>query len=315
MARVAAQPAAAVDGLVAGVRPAGGIAGTGDRNMEGLVTTETALSRQFSSEDLKRRIELNRQVRFGLEQASPAQLNMIYILCQRWRLDPMTDITLYQGRTWITLDGHLRKMREHPDYLGYNQRPLTQQEKADGGWAKDDIVWETTVRTARHGAITQWGKVTKAEVEEAQSAARGSGRRSAPLGLHPVEIAQKRSLARAHRFAFGMDLPDEEELEREVTEELERRADPERNRMLVDQYDRIYGREVDEASDPMVRTGDALANELAQLVEAAAAGELDYADARVGLPAPEAQVRAAIEKLQLRIEEAEADDDRANAPG
>jgi|SRR5262245_167338 len=196
---------------------------------------------RFSDKEIERRIELNRQGRFGLETATREQLNIVWLLCRRWHLDPITDITLYQGHPWITLDGHLRLMREHPDFRGCRQQPLSEQEKLDGGWAKDDIVWATDITTARWGVITQWGKVTRVEINDARAQAEKSGKRSAPVGTSPVEIAQKRSLARAHKFAFGQDMPSEEEVEREVAEEAERRTDPRRTADAAAEYDRIWG--------------------------------------------------------------------------
>jgi len=189
---------------------------------------------------LKQRIEMNRAARFGLQDATAEQLNIIYILCRRWRLDPVTDITLYQGQPWIKLEGHLRLMREHPDYQGFSQRPLTPAEKVLWGYADDDIVVETTIRTAHWGEITQWGKVTRAEINEAVSRADRDNKRSAPVGLHPVEIAQKRSVARTHRAAFGQDAPDEAQIEQEIAEEMLRRNDPKRVAALAERYDEIY---------------------------------------------------------------------------
>lgn len=200
---------------------------------------EQSLSTQ-SDNWLKQRIDMNRSARFGLEEATPAQLNVVYVLCKRWHLDPVTDLTLYQGRPWITVEGHMRRMREHPDFRGVERRALNQDEKVLGGWNADDIVWETSIKTAHWGVITDWGKVTRAEVDDALASSKRSGKRSAPLGMHPVEIAQKRSLARANRLAFGMDAPDEEQIEQEVAEEMARRSDPVSVRENAASYDRIY---------------------------------------------------------------------------
>jgi hypothetical protein len=56
-----------------------------------------------------------------------------------------------------------------------------------------------------------------------------------------VEFAEKRAIARAAKLAFGQDVPDEADIERQVTEETERRKDPVLVKELSDKYDRIYG--------------------------------------------------------------------------
>jgi hypothetical protein len=196
---------------------------------------------QHSNRWIQQRIDVNKQARFGLEDATPQQLNVIFLLARRWKLDPVTDLTLMQGKPWVTIEGHMRRMREHPDYRGLERRPLTQEEKVLGGWNADDVVWQTSIKTAKWGIVTEWGKVTRAEIDGALAAAKSSNKRAAPIGLHAVEIAQKRSLARANRLAFGMDAPDEEEIEREVAEEMAKRNNPVSIRENAATYDRIYG--------------------------------------------------------------------------
>ena len=57
----------------------------------------------------------------------------------------------------------------------------------------------------------------------------------------------------------------------------------------------------------MVRVGDPDAEELAALIQTAAAAEIPYEDCRVGLPAAGPTVKRAIDKLQARIDEALAE--------
>ena len=189
------------------------------------MTDKTRELRKLEPAELKRRIELNRNAKFGLEQATPAQLNIIYLLCRRWSLDPITDITLFQGQPWITVEGHLRLLRQHPDYRGFEQHPLTVEQKNAWGYGEADVVVETIIHTAKTGDISQRGVVFRAEIDQARAAAEQAGRRAAPLATHFVAIAEKRSLARAHRAAFGQDLPTEEEMLAEVEVEMARRTE------------------------------------------------------------------------------------------
>jgi len=195
----------------------------------------------LTDKQLRTRIELA-QRSFGLQQANQTQLNIVYLLCQRWELDPLTDITLFEGRPWVTIDGRVKLMRRHPEYRGYSCRPLSRGEKEAWGYDADDIVVECTVRTVTWGEISARGKVSAAEVQAARNRAAETGKRSAPIGMHPVEIAEKRAIARAERAAFGQDAVLDEE---EAVTIIEERNDPERVALNAAAYDRIYGSEAD----------------------------------------------------------------------
>lgn len=207
------------------------------------MTTETALAtREYSDQQIRTRIELNRSAGYGLERASQAQLNTVFFLCQRYDADPLTDITLFEGRPFWTIDGRLRFMRRHPDFRGYDCRPLTKAEKPDWGYEPDDIVIECTIRTANWGNIKARGKVTHAEVMGARERAEREHKRPAPIGVHPVEIAEKRAIARAERAAFGQDaVPDDDEIAEAVTTVIEQRNDPAKLQRDAAEYQRIYG--------------------------------------------------------------------------
>lgn len=209
--------------------------------------TETATPNRtemmrLSNAQLKQRIQLNQAAKFGLETASTEQLNGIFFLCQRMDLDPLTDITLMHGHPWFTINGTFRMMRRHPEYAGFRQWPLGSEDKVTGGWSETDIVWATEIRTKSWGAIVQWGKVTKEEVDEALGQAGRSGKRAAPIAYNPVEIAQKRSAQHAIRAAFGQDAaPDEVEMETLIAEEIAARKDPVKQAQDTARYDEIIG--------------------------------------------------------------------------
>ena len=203
----------------------------------------TALAnREFSDAQLQTRIELNKRAGYGLEKANAAQLNIVFLMAQRYQLDPVSDITLYEGRPWITIDGRVRLMRRHPEYRGFSCRPLSKDEKEAWGYEPDDIVVECIVRTSTWGELSARGKVSAAEVRAARERAEANNRKSAPVGMHPVEIAEKRAIARAERAAFGQDaFPDEEEAELQVIEV----RDQERVRAGARDYDRVFGTDED----------------------------------------------------------------------
>lgn len=203
-----------------------------------MTTNDTALVRQgqLTDDQIRLRIQLNKKSGWGLEKGTDSQLHQIFVVCQKFGLLPGDDLTLYEGKPWITIDGRVKLMRRHPSYAGYSTRPLSKAEKVEWGYAEDDIVIECAVRTVAWGVITARGKVTRAEIE-------GRQMRGNPVAkLHPVEMAEKRAISRAERLAFGADaVLEDEEVEHIVTEVAEQQADPERTRMLAAQQSAIFG--------------------------------------------------------------------------
>src|SRR5215831_6268731 len=167
----------------------------------------------FSMASLERRIRLNQQSGWGLEKGTGAQLILLALFCQKHHLLPGDDVTLYDAKPWITVDGRVKLLRRNhrDEYRGFVQRPLSSDEKTEWGWSPKDIVVETTIRTVTYGEIKAYGRVSLAEA----SGATVQGVRHNPVArFQPVEMAMKRSLARAERFAFGTEsLVDDEELD------------------------------------------------------------------------------------------------------
>src|SRR5215831_10824592 len=181
----------------------------------------TALA--LSDKQIRTRLEVAKQPGYGLEDATPAQLNLIYLLCQRYRLDPLFHITLFRGRPFVTIDGRVELAKRHPEYRGFRTRPLTKDEKVAWDYRPDDLVVECTISTKSWGEIASRGKVSAAERTK-----------NTPTGTNPQEMAEKRAIARAARLAFGQSAYlDEDEAEQE-------RSDPERVARLAKRYDEIY---------------------------------------------------------------------------
>lgn len=203
-------------------------------------TTNALATREWSDQQIQQRIRANASARFGLQDATPAQLNTVFLGAKRWALDPLTEITLYEGRLFITLDGRLQIMRRNPDYRGYRTRALSAAEKVDWGYESDDLAVECTVLTKEHGEITARGCVRRAEIDGARGRAKDSGKRAAPVGIYAPEIAEKRAIARASRAAFGQDVPDEDDVGYVIEERT-----PERAALGAAEFDRVFGSEDD----------------------------------------------------------------------
>jgi hypothetical protein len=198
----------------------------------------------YSMASLERRIRLNQQSGWGLEKGTGAQLNLLALFCQKHHLLPGDDVTLYEGKPWITVDGRVKLLRRNhrDEYRGFTQRPLSNDEKVEWGWSPKDIVVETTIRTVTYGEIKAYGRVSLAE---AQGTSVQGVRHNPVARFQPVEMAMKRSLARAERFAFGTEsLVDDDELEdaaRTVIEERDANQD-----YLAQRHREIFSEEQDE---------------------------------------------------------------------
>ena len=180
----------------------------------------------LSDKQIRTRLEVAKQPGYGLEEATSGQLNLIYLLCQRYRLDPLFHITLFRGRPFVTIDGRIELAKRHAEYRGFRTRPLTKEEKVAWDYRPDDLVVECTISTNSWGDITSRGKVSASE--------RG---KNTPVGSNPQEMAEKRAIARTARLAFGQSAYlDEDEAEQE-------QHDPQRQAQLAKRYDEIYGEE------------------------------------------------------------------------
>ncbi|HYW87221.1 MAG TPA: hypothetical protein VFB50_05600 [Chloroflexota bacterium] len=187
---------------------------------------ETGLAvREFSDQQIRARLDVAAAAGFGLVNATPEQLQGIYLLAVKYDVDPLSDITLYQGRPWWTIDGRVRLMRRHPEFAGYATRPLSREEKEAWMYAADEVVVECTIRTKRWGEISARGKVTPSEFS-----------RQPVAKSHPQEMAEKRAIARASRMAFGTDMPDEDDLDLVI----QQRDDRQRSAQLAATYSRVF---------------------------------------------------------------------------
>jgi hypothetical protein len=191
----------------------------------------------LSDKQISSRLEVAKQAGYGLEHATSAQLNLVYLLCQRYRLDPLVHITLYRDRPFVTYDGRIELAKRHPEYRGFRTRPLTKDEKAAWDYRPDDLVVECTITTKSWGDITSRGKVSALERQK-----------NSPLGTNPQEMAEKRAIARASRLAFGQSAYlDDDDLEQDP------RDDPEQQARLAQRYTEIFS-DSDEEDAPYVPT-------------------------------------------------------------
>jgi len=197
----------------------------------GVSSSATALARidkdppALTDQQLRRRLQVAHSKGFGLQDATNEQLEQVYLLCQRYRLDPELHLTLFRGRPWVTIDGRVELAKRNADYLDFRTRPLSKDEKDAWDYARDDLVVECTIRCRSGATFVANGKVTASE-RKGQT----------PAATHPQEMAVKRAFARTARLAFGQSAYlDDDDLEQE--------PDPKEQARLAQRYTEIFSQD------------------------------------------------------------------------
>ncbi len=121
-------------------------------------------------------------------------------------LDPiMGEITIYQGRPYISVDGRFRKAQEDPNFDGIESRPANKQERIDYQMPDGDYFFRGDVYVKNISRpFTGWGRVRLAEIN-----AKGDFR---PIDTNPQRMAEKRAEIQALRKAFHIPLPSIEDI-------------------------------------------------------------------------------------------------------
>ena len=133
---------------------------------------------------------------------TPIQATQLARISLAYGLDPfMGELTIFQGRPWVTIDGRIRQAQNSPYFDGYEApRESTEQERAAYRCKPEEDMWVAVVyRKDRRLPFTAFGraggKYEKNYIVKQED--RGP------------ELAQKRALSRALRMAFSLPLPGE----------------------------------------------------------------------------------------------------------
>ena len=120
--------------------------------------------------------------------------------------DPlMGEVTIYQGRPYVSIDGRYRKAQETDNLDGVETRPATKQEKEDWQIPEGDYFYRSEVYVKGSSRpFVAWGRVHKAETI--------GGKGYKPVEKNPQRMAEKRAEAQALRKAFHIPLPSIEEI-------------------------------------------------------------------------------------------------------
>lgn len=131
---------------------------------------------------------------------TPQQAGQLARLACAYGLDPFaSEIILYQGRPYLTIDGRMRVANTHKAFDGLECVPATEDERKAFRCRDDEHLWKATVwRRDRRVPTVAFGRASS-----------GDGN---PVSTKwAQEMAQKRAKHRALRDAFSIPLPGAEE--------------------------------------------------------------------------------------------------------
>jgi len=153
--------------------------------------------------DNKTMLERIEAARFP-QALKPEEKRMLAMVAITYGFDPlMGEITIYQGRPYVSIDGRYRKAQETGIFNGITSRPATKQEREEWQIPDGDYFVKSTVEIRGGGHFEGWGRVFKAETV--------GGQGFKPVEKNPQRMAEKRADAQALRKAFHINLPSLEE--------------------------------------------------------------------------------------------------------
>jgi len=141
-----------------------------------------------------------------VDDLNPVEKRKLASLARFYGFDPaMGEMTIYQGRPYVSIDGRYRKAQETGKFNGVESRPATKEEYESQRIPPEDYLWRADVHVK--GAaypFVGWGRVFAGETM--------GGKGFKPVEKNPQRMAEKRAEAQALRKAFHIELPSIEEV-------------------------------------------------------------------------------------------------------
>lgn len=145
------------------------------------------------------------------QELTPPEKKLLAQVAINYGFDPlMGEVTVYQGRPYVNIDGRYRKAQETGNLNGVNTRPATKQERQDWDIPEGDYFFcaEVRVKGAEHPFVG-WGRVHASEIKIRPDK---PGDKYKPVVMNPQRMAEKRAEAQALRKAFHIPLPSVEDI-------------------------------------------------------------------------------------------------------
>lgn len=140
------------------------------------------------------------------QELTPPEKKLLAQVAITYGFDPlMGEVTVYQSRPYVSIDGRYRKAQETGKLDGVNTRPATKQEREEWKIPEGDFFFcaEVFVKGAEH-PFYGWGRVHQSETV--------GGKGFKPVEKNPQRMAEKRAEAQALRKAFHIPLPSVEDI-------------------------------------------------------------------------------------------------------
>ena len=148
------------------------------------------------------------------QELSPAEKKLLAEVAITYGFDPlMGEVTIYEGRPYVSIDGRYRKAQETGRLDGVETRPASKKEKEE--WQIPEGDWffrsEVYVKGASHPFIA-WGRVRASETKPGSRRQGDTTSTYKPIQNNPQRMAEKRAEAQALRKAFHIPLPSVEDI-------------------------------------------------------------------------------------------------------
>lgn len=168
------------------------------------------------------------------QNLTPQQVELNARICLAYGYDPlMGEVVILGGKLYVTCPGRLRVAQQNEDYGGFDFEWVGAD---DDGLRRTmqigpmDIAAKATVHRTNRRPTVAFGMVRAYEM----TAKNQDGRARFPIvASNPQEMAYKRAVERAHRYAYSMPLPSAEEKSEEEAV-AERRVDVETGEITGD---------------------------------------------------------------------------------
>ena len=134
------------------------------------------------------------------KELTKAEATLMCEVAISYGFDPiMTELMIYQGNPYVTINGRYRKAQETGQFDGIDTRPATKQERIERNAKEGDYLYRCEVwrKDASHPFVG-WGRVGKKETE---------GNINLPIVKDPDRQCEKRAEAMGLRKAFSMPIP------------------------------------------------------------------------------------------------------------
>jgi hypothetical protein len=143
------------------------------------------------------------------QELSPADKILLAKAAISYGFDPlMGEITIFQGRPYISIDGRYRMAQETEKLDGVESRPANEDERSEWRIPNDDYFFHAEVYVkGSQRPFVGWGRV-RAEEQQIKK----DGDKYKPIVTNPQRMAEKRAEAQALRKAFHIPLPSIEDV-------------------------------------------------------------------------------------------------------